>query len=125
MAQVNPQYIETIPARIAGIPCLIGVESYTHAPSFRGSPWKCDSADDYWGWTEAEWEVLDQRGRPAPWLQRKISQKDEDAISEMIDHHFAEERRQDRYEREIDRAMDASERELDRAMDLYEARFGL
>lgn len=97
------EFIETIDARVCGIPCLIGIESYQHqAPDYRSR----DSDWDYYGWTESEWSVLDRRGRHARWLERKLTQKDRDEIEGLIDAHFAEQRRQDRFEMEICRAMD-------------------
>jgi hypothetical protein len=62
-------YIAEIEHRVAGIPCLIGVI-------------------DYHGYTECDWEILDRRGRPAPWLQRKVDAKEEDAINEAINREM-------------------------------------
>jgi hypothetical protein len=31
---------------------------------------------DYYGYRDAEWEVLDRRGRPAAWLERKLTDAD-------------------------------------------------
>jgi len=71
-------FIAEIETRIAGIPCIIGVEEYQ-----RGSYNKwCDSDMDYYGYTE--WVVCDRRGRPAPWLERKMSSKDESRIQAEI-----------------------------------------
>lgn len=99
------QYIAEIPARIAGIPCRIGVESYHCQPPDHGwaSDWDCH------GYTESDWRILDRRGRPADWLARKLSSKDEDRITDLIDRHFADSVRQDRYERLIEQAMERDE----------------
>jgi hypothetical protein len=71
-------FIAEIETRIAGIPCIIGVEEYQ-----RGSYNKwCDSDMDYYGYSE--WVVCDRRGRPAPWLERKMTSKDESRIQAEI-----------------------------------------
>lgn len=75
-------YIAEIEHRVAGIPCLIGV---THYESVRGSySYHADSDMDYYGYTESEWEILDRRGRPAPWLARKFTAADTASIEEAI-----------------------------------------
>jgi len=69
-----------IEARVAGIPCLINP---THvlvvAPNHNS-----DNSGDYYGYSEIEYEVCDLRGRPAPWLQRKMTDKDRDAVENLI-----------------------------------------
>jgi hypothetical protein len=36
------------------------------------------------GLVDADWEVCDQRGRPAPWLEAKVTDQDHEAIWESI-----------------------------------------
>jgi len=80
-------YIAEIDHRVAGIPCLIGVSHYDHT---EGSfSYDAPSDWDYHGHTDCDWEILDRRGRPAPWLARKINDKEEDAINEAI-HRYME-----------------------------------
>ena len=80
------RYIAEIEHRVAGIPCLIGVIDYT---SVKGSySYNAPSDMDYHGYTECDWEILDRRGRPAPWLQRKVDAKEEDAINEAINREM-------------------------------------
>ena len=67
-------YIAEIEHRVAGIPCLIGVISYETEPQTWDEP----------GGTYMEWEILDRRGRPAPWLERKVTAKEEASIEEAI-----------------------------------------
>lgn len=50
--------------RIAGIPCRVRLTAYERGP------------DGY-----IEYDVLDSRGRPAPWLARKITDEDDAAIA--------------------------------------------
>ena len=66
-------YIAEIETRVAGIPCVIGVVDYI---SVVGSYCQNAASDwDYHGYTECEFEVLDRRGRKAPWLERKLTDK--------------------------------------------------
>ena len=69
-----------IEIRIAGIPALAGITHFVHVPPFRGSPHMCNSSDDYYGYTEIEWDVLDRKGRPAPWLEKKLTAKEKAEI---------------------------------------------
>lgn len=77
----------TIDTRIAGIPCQAYVtHCYIQAPH-RGSAHTCHSDMDYYGYSEIEFEVLDRRGRPAPWLAKKLTSDDDERIqSEIIEH---------------------------------------
>jgi len=79
-------YIAEIETRIAGIPCIIAVVDYT---SVKGSySYNADSDWDYHGYTESEWEVCDRRGRPAPWLAKKLNSKIESEIEQEIAEYF-------------------------------------
>ena len=73
-------YIAEIETIVAGIPCIVGVTEYS---SVRADH-RADSDWDYTGYEDIEWVVLDRRGRPAPWLQRKLSDADEERINEEI-----------------------------------------
>ena len=77
-------YIAEIETRVAGIPCIVGV---THFESVAGDS-RADSDWDYYGYTEAEFEVLDRRGRPAPWLANKLTDKEESRIEVEIAEYF-------------------------------------
>lgn len=79
-------YIAEIESRVAGIPCLIGV---TYFESVAGSySYHAASDWDYHGYTECEFEVLDRRGRKAPWLERKLSDEDTSRIESEITQHL-------------------------------------
>lgn len=69
----------TIETRIAGIPCLVEAHISTVRADCRA-----DSDWDYTGYSEVEWSVLDRRGRPAPWLHRKLTSEDEERIEEEL-----------------------------------------
>lgn len=77
-------WLATIETRIAGIPCQVGVRSFFHQPPHQGSPWSCDSADDFYGYTDTEWEVLDRRGRKAPWLEKKLTAAERQRIEREV-----------------------------------------
>lgn len=79
-------YQAEIETTIAGIPCLIGV---THYECVRGSySYNAASDMDYYGYREAEWEVLDRKGYKAAWLERKLTARDHDRINAEIDQYF-------------------------------------
>ena len=75
-------FITEIESRVAGIPCIIGV---TYFDNVEGS-YDYDAASDldYHGYVEYDFTVCDRRGRPAPWLERKLSDKDISRIEREI-----------------------------------------
>lgn len=77
-------YIATIETRVCGIPCMVGVSSY----NFAAPNQYADNDIDYYGYTELCWDVLDQRGRIAPWLERKLSEDEVDRIELEIAEFF-------------------------------------
>jgi hypothetical protein len=83
---MTTSYIAEIETRVAGIPCIIGVIEYS---STSGSySYNAASDWDYYGHTECDWEVCDSRGRPAPWLARKLTDKIEREIESEIAEYF-------------------------------------
>ena len=77
-------YLDKIETRISGIPCLIGVTSYGRPAYTAGAPENCDPGDC------AEYDVLDMRGRPAPWIVQKMKMADDTRILELIDEVHSE-----------------------------------
>ena len=75
---LSPDFESTI----AGIPCGIVVDYYVCVPPFQGSAHLCDSSDDYYGFTEFEYTVLDRKGYKAAWLEAKATSKDGDRLCE-------------------------------------------
>lgn len=65
-------------SRIAGIPCLIQINDY----DIREGDSRADNRDDFYGYAEVFWTVLDRNGRKAPWLEKKLKQADYDRIDE-------------------------------------------
>ena len=61
-----------IQTRLAGIPCQIAVTNFHR---IKGSySYNAPSDLDYYGFVEYDYEVMDRRGRPAAWLERKVSE---------------------------------------------------
>ena len=68
--------------KIAGIPCTVRVDyASVTPPDPRG-----DSDWDYYGYTQFDYTVCDRRGRPAPWLEKKMTRADQARIH---DEYFA------------------------------------
>ena len=79
---MSVSYLAEIETYVAGIPCIVGVVDYHRE---RGSySYNAASDLDYYGYTEAAWEVLDRRGRKAEWLARKLTNDDVSRIEEKI-----------------------------------------
>lgn len=72
-----------ITTRIAGIPAVARV-TYAHYTRPNYASWA--SPEDYYGGWTLSWEVCDRRGRPAPWLEKKLSKTDRNRIeAELIE----------------------------------------
>ena len=77
-------YIDTIPFKIKGIPCFIGVVDYFYQPPHKGSPYTCWSDVDYMGDEEIIYFVLDRKGYKADWLAKKIDDQLNADIEKLI-----------------------------------------
>jgi hypothetical protein len=76
-------YAAEIPIRIKGIPALIGLIRYS---KIKGSGWYDDASDiDFHGGVDSVWNILDRRGRRAPWLENKMNQIDCYMVEQAID----------------------------------------
>ncbi len=76
--------------RIADIPCQVKVTSYYkyRAATIWGHP-------DGWAPAEPEeisFQVLDRRGRPAPWLEEKLTEDDRVRIERELSDYIKRER---------------------------------
>ncbi len=77
-----------VPVRVSGIPALALV---THFHKQSGSFSHSAPSDlDYYGYTESEYILADQRGRPAPWLERKATENDRQEIDVAINEYMGE-----------------------------------
>ena len=81
----------TIETRISGIPCIVEITSYYPA---RSGKWFRDGSCAAPEYEELEFVVLDRKGYPAPWLERKMDDHDRNRIVEEL-------RKQMKYDDEI------------------------
>lgn len=49
---------------------------------------QCDSDLDCYGYADVEFDVLDRNGRPAPWLERKMSDSERMEIENLLVEEF-------------------------------------
>ena len=72
--------------RVCGIPCIVRVKYYeVYIPAkVSGPPEHCYPEEG----GEGEWEILDRRGKPAPWLERKMTPADDDQLNREIFNHM-------------------------------------
>ena len=77
-------YKTIIDFKIAGIPCKIGLIHYLN---IKGDPKACNP-DDFYGYTELDYDVLTVRGKKADWLIKKMTDADELAIEEAVKDEF-------------------------------------
>ena len=70
-------------SRVAGIPCTIRID---HFSQVKGSfSYHAASDMDYYGYSELAYTICDQRGRPAPWLEKKATDADHRRILNDMD----------------------------------------
>lgn len=68
------------PSKVSGIPCFVRILSYQYySPDPLGS-----SADDFYGGYEIDYEILDRNGRYASWLEKKLTEMEDERILEEI-----------------------------------------
>lgn len=73
-------------SKIQGIPCGIKVEYFRQsAGSYNPN---AASDVDYFGDVEVDYIILDRKGYPAPWLEAKATEADEDRLIEEVIAHF-------------------------------------
>jgi len=82
---------ETYEVRARGIPCLALITHYHYEPPGRHAPHLCNSTDDFYGFTEIEFTLLDRNGREAPWIDAKMSGTDYEYVEEQIIDQMAHE----------------------------------
>lgn len=76
-----------IQTTVSGIPCIARV-TYFHKQEPLGP--RADSDWDCYGYTECDFDILDRRGRPAPWLERKLTDADRERITDEITEEMTE-----------------------------------
>ena len=89
-AQHSRSVLAKFNSRVAGIPCQIEVTHYLRIKG-GGCRWLADSPEDYFGFTECDFAIMDRSGRPAAWLEKKLTDSDRGRIeTEVIEHMEAE-----------------------------------
>lgn len=79
-------YEAIIEHRIDGIPCRIGVVTYHYSRGTYSS--RAETPDEYYGFCETEWDIIDRKGYLAPWLERIANDYDNEYIRDAIIDHF-------------------------------------
>jgi hypothetical protein len=74
--------------RAHGIPCIVRVVDYEPATPghFRGHPDRWEPADP----SEIVLEILDSRGKPAAWLERKLDAREWSRLEQEAVQHLEE-----------------------------------
>jgi len=80
--------VNLIEATVQGIPCLVRVTHFSpgRPGRYHGPAEDCFPDED----PEFSYDILDRRGRPAPWLARKATDADHDRICELIEENAAQ-----------------------------------
>ena len=69
-------------ACVAGIPAQVRVDQFLRV---KGSYSRNAPSDlDFHGYTEVSFTILDRRGRPAPWLERKMTDAEKERITGLV-----------------------------------------
>ena len=77
------KYEADFETHVCGIPCGVVVERFIDVPP---NPNSWDSPDDYYGYIEIEWFLIDRKGYKANWLRNKMSKDDVDKLeNEIVD----------------------------------------
>ena len=76
-------------SRVCGIPCIVRVKYWeVYVPAQRsGPPERCYPEEG----GEGDWEILDRNGRPAPWLDNKLTDDDRYRIDTEVFNHMENE----------------------------------
>ena len=80
------RFPQLVNVSVCGIPAIAKV---THLIVVKGSS-RADNPDDYYGYSEVEFEICDRKGYPAAWLERKMTEAVHDEVEEMIWDWFRE-----------------------------------
>ncbi len=71
----------SFPTRVAGIPCRCEVTHYSRPAPMLVTGWGFGDAEPP-ETGEFEYQILDRRGRHAPWLEAKLVEADDDRLLE-------------------------------------------
>ena len=84
-------------SNLCGIPCKICITSWEPYRSaiLRADPEDSHPAEGGCG----DWEILDRNGRPAPWLERKMTKQEQARIENEIFNHMENQDDRDNHDR--------------------------
>ena len=74
------RFPQLVNVTVCGIPAQAKI---THLVVVKGSV-HADNPDDYYGYSEVEFEICDRKGYQAKWLERKMTDEDRDSVEEQI-----------------------------------------
>ena len=72
--------------RVCGIPCLVRVTNWVPWTACRVTAEADDSYPEDGGY--GDWEILDLKARPAPWLARKLTPDTRAELEQEIFNHM-------------------------------------
>lgn len=75
-----------LPMRVCGIPCLVRVTNWVPWTACRVTAEADDSHPEEGGY--GDWEILDLKSRPAPWLDRKLTPAARAELEQEIFNHM-------------------------------------
>jgi hypothetical protein len=84
------EYETTFLFHIKGIPCYLAVTSYVSQPAWKKGIESCPSSDDYYGYEEISFDILDTKGYRARWLEAAMKPSDHERANELISNYYKE-----------------------------------
>lgn len=75
---------------VCGIPCGVVVDTYHYQPPSKKCAQQCETPDEFYGYTEIEWHLLDRKGYHARWLEDKMTDGDNETLEEEIMEEYNE-----------------------------------
>lgn len=86
----KPMTKDVLELEIQETECLVRIDTYHRQPAFGGSPLNCPSADDYYGYEEIEYTVLNEFGEEFPWLEQRMTAEDDEYVLDQISNFYEE-----------------------------------
>jgi len=84
------QYKAVVDCNSLSFPCQIGVLTFDVIPPWRGNIMDCDSDVDYYGYTDFEFDLLDEDGAVLDGAYEKLSQREIDGLEDEVLEHYSE-----------------------------------
>lgn len=71
-------------------PAVLVVDSYFRQPPHKGSPLTCDNPNDYYGYTDLDYRILDQYGEESDALEALVTLEDQAEFEAMYEEYLEE-----------------------------------